>query len=499
MNMYENNKENTFDPINAPSPMPEQNDLGSVPQGAAVEAQPSEADQVLYQEPTAPAQPAQQAYEPYAYAYTPVENSYYGTPAANGVYPNILPDDPGEIGNAMPNGQPYTFQQSPEGPQDKKKRRKEKASAPLGRKTMAILMACTITASALLGIGGGLGAYYFASKNGSGNNPSVIQQAVERVNSTNSNGNTDGVLTVAEIAKLAGDSVVEITTSAQSNGMFQQNTVTGAGSGVILTSDGYIVTNNHVIEGASKISIRLKDGTTYDATLVGTDSKTDVAILKVDAKDLKAVVLGNSKDLNVGDMAVAIGNPLGQLGGTVTDGIISALDREITLSGETRNLLQTNAAINPGNSGGGLFNQYGELIGIVVAKSTGTDVEGLGFAIPIDDVKSVINDLMANGKVSGRITLGLSLVEITSPQAAIASGVNQTGVYVKEVTSGSSAEKAGFESGDRLVSVGDTAIESTSDLTSFLNEHKVGDTVTFTVSRNGKTVQLSVTLAEAGS
>ena len=133
---------------------------------------------------------------------------------------------------------------------------------------MAILMACTITASALLGIGGGIGAYYFASKNGNGNNPSVIQQAVERVNSTNSNGNTDGSLTVAEIAKLAGDSVVEITTSAQSSGMFQQNTVTGAGSGVILTSDGYIVTNNHVIEGASKISIRLKDGTTYDATLV---------------------------------------------------------------------------------------------------------------------------------------------------------------------------------------------------------------------------------------
>lgn len=218
--------------------------------------------------------------------------------------------------------------------------------------------------------------------------------------------------------------MVEVTTKTNS-GYFGE-VATGAGSGVILTADGYIVTNHHVVDGGSAFTVRTRSGDTYEASLVGSDSQTDLAVLKIDAEGLTPAVLGDSDKLVVGETAVAIGNPLGELGGTVTSGIISALSREITTSaGATMELLQTNAAINPGNSGGGLFNSSGELIGIVNAKSVGEDIEGLGFAIPINTAKSVIEDLISDGYVRGRIDTGFTVVDLTDQATALQYGVRR--------------------------------------------------------------------------
>ena len=292
-------------------------------------------------------------------------------------------------------------------------------------------------------------------------------------------------LSIPEIAELAAPSVVEITTEVIVTGQRTPQYVSeGAGSGVIITEDGYIVTNNHVIEGAEKITVRLVSGDEYEAELIGTDVETDIAIIRIEASGLSPATLGDSSTLVVGNDVVAIGNPLGQLGGTVTDGIISALDRDITLDDQTMSLLQTNAAINPGNSGGGLFDGSGNLIGIVVAKSSGTDVEGLGFAIPINDVKSVMLELMQNGYVRGRISLGMTFLDIASNQEAMMYRVSQTGVYVLKVTGGSNAEASGLKSGDLIVSVGGTEVSTAAEITAALDGYEVGDSVEIKVIRN---------------
>lgn len=305
-------------------------------------------------------------------------------------------------------------------------------------------------------------------------------------------------LSVAEVANLVSNSVVEITTESVANDMFMRQYVTeGAGSGVIISSDGYIATNNHVIEGASKIIVRLTDGKEYEAKLIGTDAQTDIAVIKLEGVTLEAVKIGDSSQLSVGDTAIAIGNPLGELGGTVTNGIISALDREIVLENQTMTLLQTNAAINPGNSGGGLFNDQGELIGLVVAKSAGSNIEGLGFAIPANVVKEVVNSIIDVGYVQGRPVLGVSVVNINSAQMAYQYGVSRMGVYIAGLTEGTKAEKSGLKVGDCIVAIGDTEITSTSDLTKILQNHKVGDQVKVTISRDGKLFSADVELSES--
>lgn len=268
---------------------------------------------------------------------------------------------------------------------------------------------------------------------------------------------------------------------------------TGAGSGVIVSTDGYIVTNNHVIEDAQTITVRLSDGIEYKATLVGTDSKTDLAVIKIDAEDLPPAVLGDSSSLVVGQSAVAIGNPLGELGGTVTQGIISALDREITIDGETMSLLQTDTAINPGNSGGGLFNLYGELIGIVNAKSSGSDIEGLGFAIPVNTAKTVIEEIIVNGYVTGRISTGLTLVDIQDTGTAMSYRVSKLGLYISGSTS------SDFQSGDIITAIDGKSVGSLSDYNSILGSYKVGDTIEITVSRSGRSITASLVLTELKS
>jgi serine protease Do len=223
--------------------------------------------------------------------------------------------------------------------------------------------------------------------------------AIPTLTFADGNASTDG-LSVAEIAAIASPGVVEIRTTGTVVVRGRSYAVEGAGSGVILTADGYIVTNHHVVDGAETIKVKLIDGTSYDAVLVDSVATMDIAVLKIEASELPFSTLGASANLVVGDTAVAIGNPLGELGGTVTQGIISSLDRQIDLDGNTMYLLQTDASINPGNSGGGLFNARGQLIGIVVAKSSGSGLEGLGFAIPIDHVKTLIENMISGGKAT---------------------------------------------------------------------------------------------------
>ena len=266
------------------------------------------------------------------------------------------------------------------------------------------------------------------------------------------------------------------------------------GSGVIISSDGYIVTNNHVIDGAQKITVKTSDGTEYDAKLVGTDPKSDIAVLKVEANDLTPATLGDSSKISVGDTAIAIGNPLGTLGGTVTDGIISATSRELVVNNESMKLIQTNATINSGNSGGGLFDGNGNLIGIVQSKDSGTSssgatIEGIGFAIPVNDAMEVAEQLIKNGKVTDRATLGVYLQTLTTQQ-----GNYTPGVYVTNVIDGSGAQAAGLKAYDKIVGADGKEVSSYPDLSAILKTKKPGDTVDLTIDRDGNQIQVTVTL-----
>ena len=297
---------------------------------------------------------------------------------------------------------------------------------------------------------------------------------------------------------------ISATTISNTGDMEQQDT--GSGSGVILTSDGYIVTNNHVVEGSENLRVYLQDGTESPATLVGTDSYSDLAVVKIEASGLPAATLGTSGSVTVGDPVYAIGNPLGVLTSSVSQGIISGLDRSITVGSHSMTLMQTDAAVNPGNSGGGLFNANGELIGIVNAKSYGLDVEGIGFAIPMDAAKPIISDLLDLGYVTGRPYLGINMQDVALRSASNSFGPfsyymgnYETRVQITDVQAGSPAEKAGFKVNDILISLDDTEVTGTSQLSGLLYAYKVGDTVTISVYRGNETIKLPVTLGERQS
>jgi len=305
----------------------------------------------------------------------------------------------------------------------------------------------------------------------------------------------DRELSVPEIAAIASSSVVEIYTERVVNsGRMGQLVTEGAGSGVIISPDGYIITNNHVIEGSMRITVRLNIGTDFEAELIGRDSQADIAVLKIKADDLQPIVYGDSDMLMVGEFAVAIGNPLGKLGGSVTEGVISALSRNIEIDGHKMTLLQTSAAINPGNSGGGLFNKYGELIGVVNAKSSGSDIEGIGFAIPVNLAKSIADALIEYGYVPGRIDFGATLIDILDHMTAMMYRVNATGVYISQVDPASA-----LQSGDRIVSIDGKDVESIADINDILTSRNVGDALEIVVARNGYFVTVTHTLKQAMS
>ncbi len=312
------------------------------------------------------------------------------------------------------------------------------------------------------------------------------------------------VLDVAEISKRVGPSVVGVINKAkvQPQRMFDpfsgryyyyENQADselieqGSGSGIIITTGGYIVTNQHVIADASEICVILNSGEELPAKLVGQDEKTDIAILKVDTdKELTAATLGDSSAVEVGDLAVAIGNPLGQeFAGSVTSGVISAVNRTMTIENRTYNLLQTDAAINSGNSGGALINKYGEVIGINSVKLTQTGVEGLGFAIAISEVKPIIDDLMSSGYVKGRPLVGITVAE------------TPYGLFVSGVSEGTGAEKAGLMEGDMISKVDDKVVKSSSELNDIRDSKKPGESLKFTIIRDGEVKEIDVKLVDS--
>ncbi|WP_419576212.1 S1C family serine protease [Ruminococcus sp.] len=392
--------------------------------------------------------------------------------------------------NSQPYGTAPNHSANAKPPKAKKPKKQRK---PISRGGIAIALAVTMVFSCGLGFGGG----YFANKVNTSTNGSLNITKTSNSGTTTTASSTSTANSTSEIVKKTADSVVEISTESVVTGSFAQQYVQqGAGSGVIISQDGYILTNNHVINGANSVKVRLRDGTEYDATIIGSDSDNDIALLKVSATGLSPATFGDSNSLAVGDYVVAIGNPLGELGGTVTDGIISALARKVTIEDTQMTLLQTNAQVNPGNSGGGLFNENGELVGIVNAKQSATEVEGIAFAIPINNVLDILSDLKEYGYVTGKVDLGIDFTDITSDETAFYYGVNQTGCYVLSVDSGSNAEKAGVTRGDLVTKVNDTDVSSSSDITAALEKAEVGDTVTFTVSRRGTSKTISFVLEE---
>ena len=397
----------------------------------------------------------------------------------------------------------------------KEKKQNKNSVKPL----VAGLIAACMIVSFVFGIGGALfGMKMFGGTNNSTgttqrqtyNGPS----SATATGTTKDNGGKKVELpegTVAAAAAKASDSVVVITTEALATNFFYGQYVTeGAGSGVIYDAEnGYIITCAHVVNGATKITVTLNDGTETTATLVGLDQESDIAVIKIEVDNLVAAEVADSDELVVGQQAVAIGNPLGELGGSVSSGIISALDREITIDGQDYKLLQIDAAVNPGNSGGGLFDISGRLIGIVNAKSSGSDVDGLGFAIPINTAKEIANQLVSQGYVGGRTYLGIQAFEYsknTSQNAiyqarnsGLAKYVDNYGVYFTDYLEGQSGD---LKFGDRIVAIDDTAVSTLADIKSLLTDYSVGDKVTLTVSRLDETtnraqiIKVELTLIE---
>lgn len=338
-------------------------------------------------------------------------------------------------------------------------------------------------------------------------------------------------LSVTEIAKKCRTSIVAIETetkvvyntydSGYPFGMFgygygygyggrsnrqQEYTETAAGSGIVLSEDGYILTNNHVISGADKITVYVmpEDGETeeetYEATLVASSESNDIAVLKIDAKGLTPATFGDSDQLEIGELAVAIGNPMGSVHGSVTAGIISATERELTIDDVTISAIQTDAAINPGNSGGGLFDSYGNLIGIVYAKSSSVSIEGIGYAIPVNDVKDLIDQMIndpdsVQAQTKGsQIMLGITIVDITEAMSKQYS--MPVGVYVREVSEMSAAERAGLTKGDIIVAFDGETVTCADDLNAIKAKQTPGDTVEMKIDRNGKEMTIEIVIPQ---
>lgn len=310
---------------------------------------------------------------------------------------------------------------------------------------------------------------------------------------------SQGALTPSQVYAMNVESVVAISNQSTTNVWGQISETASSGTGFVLTADGYILSNYHVVEGANRLTVMTYMGEEYEARLVGFDKINDVSILKVEAVDLKPVTIGSSDDLIVGDQVVAIGNPLGELTSSLTVGYISAKDRTINTDGSLINMMQTDAAINPGNSGGPLFNMKGEVVGITTAKysgstGSGASIEGIGFAIPIADVMAMTEDLITHGYLTRQAYLGVSVTDLDSTTAAVYS--LPMGSYVQSVVAGSCAEKAGIMPKDIIIKVGGFEVDGNSTLQNILRKFKAGDTTTITVYRAGAELELPITFDE---
>lgn len=371
---------------------------------------------------------------------------------------------------------------------------------PKKKRKVNVWAACICSALAASVLTGGIFSAVVLNKlpDGSQNTSATVTANVSQLSSSV---NTKA-LTTPEIAAKVGPSVVGIINKAKvepqkffnpftgryyysSDPNSTETVQQGTGSGIIISSDGYIVTNEHVIDGATELVVILNTGEEHAATLIGKDAKTDLAVLKIEKTGLPAATLGDSTSVQVGELAIAIGNPLGQeFAGTVTAGVVSAVNRTMTVEGKTYNLIQTDAAINPGNSGGALVNQYGEVIGINTIKLSTNGVEGIGFAIAISEAKPILDQLTQNGYVTGRPLVGISVQSTTS------------GLLVAGVQEGSGAEKAGLKQGDLIAKVDGKFIKTAEELNAIRDKKSPGDYLTFTIMRNGDISEIKVQLTE---
>ena len=384
---------------------------------------------------------------------------------------------------------------APEAPQKPKKNR-------TGAKVTALVLSCALVGGAM-GFGGSALQNHLAAKNADteeAQQASVVYEGSRETNVINiAQIDTSKEMTPAEVYAQNVNSTVGIRTSITTNYWGYQTQAAAAGSGFILSADGYILTNYHVVEDSNSITVSLYDGTEYDATLVGCDESNDIAVLKIDAEGLTPVVLGDSDNLNVGDQVVAIGNPLGELTFSLTTGVVSALNREVTLSSNvTMNLIQTDCAINSGNSGGALFNLYGEIIGITNAKysssssSSEASIDNIGFAIPLNHVKNIVKSIIETGSIT-KPYIGVTVSSVSSE----AQGYGlPTGAAVRSVEADSPAAKAGLEENDIITEVDGTAINSSTELVNYVGEKTPGDELTFKVYRQGEELELTVTIGE---
>ena len=384
-------------------------------------------------------------------------------------------------------GRPVSEEPGPAEP-----RRKKKGAGKL----VALCLVCAIVG----GIAGG-GGVAAATGAFSANRTTLLEGTRPATVVEVSNVTGKDPLTAPEIYAAYVGSTVGITTEiVTTNGWGQPVSQAAAGSGFVITDDGYILTNYHVIEDASSIQVSFIDGSTYDAELVGGESENDIAVLKIDAAGLTPVVIGDSDNVKVGEQVVAIGNPLGELTYSMTSGIISAKDRSITMeNGEVMNMIQTDTAINSGNSGGPLFDMYGQVIGITTAKlssssSSSATIEGLGFAIPINDIKDMVTDIMENGYVTGKAYMGI-MVSTVPESVSERYGMSQ-GALVEIVDENSCAAKAGLEKGDIITAIDGETVISSAELVEAKKAYKAGDTVTLTVERDGEMLELTLTFDE---
>ena len=435
--------------------------------------------------------------------YPNVGSSGMNTANTAGTYGEAAQADPqtepngGSDGGTVPPPEGPRYQAAQGSPKQPPKKRRRK-NGNIARSAVALVLA-----AAMGFVGGFVGAQV-----GNTGGKVVIQQVAPSSTSSSDSGsasavNTASGMTTAQVSEMVSPSVVVITTEqvvySQWSWYGQSQVESGAGSGVIISSDGYILTCDHVVSGASNITVTIGDKD-YTATVVGEDSTSDIAVIKIDADGLTPAIVGDSDKLAVGDNVLAVGNPLGELGGTVTSGIVSALNRSVSIqsssSVNTMSLIQMDASVSPGNSGGGLFNMNGELIGIVNAKSSSSDAEGLGFAIPINDAIKVAQDLLENGYVTGRPYMGITYLAVNDAQTAAQLGVNAYGIYVVDVVSGGPADKAGLKAGDRIISIDNTEVAQKTDLGTLMQEHSAGDTLSITVARDGQMQTVSLTLGE---
>ena len=398
--------------------------------------------------------------------------------------------------NESENNQPWTYQLPPNfSPEPPKKPQKKRSFTAL--KVIALALCCSLVGG-VFGSAVTMLATFTKKQISAGSTSTIVEGERENTVIDITKVDTDKLMTPAEVYATNVNSTVGITTSVTTNFWGYQTTSAASGSGFVLTDDGYILTNYHVIEASSSITVSFFDGSSAEATLIGYDVSNDIAVLKVERTDLIPVVLGDSNNMNVGDDVVAIGNPLGELTFSLTAGTVSALKREVTTSnGITMNLIQTDCAINSGNSGGALFNLYGEVVGITNAKYSSNSmsdasIDNIGFAIPVNSVKEIVKSIIENGYVS-KPYVGISVTDVSEETQSY--GLPK-GAAVKQVVADSPAAEAGLQVNDIITKVGDTEITGSSQLVSIVSEAAVGDVLKITVYRQGSTLELEVTVGE---